>query len=40
VAPKGAEYKKYPGEMNDLENVIGIQTNLHNGIEQESLPYQ
>lgn len=30
VATKGAEYKKYPGKMNDLENVIVSQINLHN----------
>ena len=36
MATKGAEYEKHPGEMNDLENVIGIQINLHNTTEQES----
>ena len=36
VATKGAEHEKYPGEMNDLENVIGTQINLHNTTKQES----
>ncbi len=36
MATKGAEYEKYPGEMNDLENKIGTQINLHKITEKEN----
>jgi hypothetical protein len=36
MATKGAVHKKYPGKMNDLENVIGVQINLQNKPEEQS----